>query len=58
MDIKCQTVIAHILNCETCMDYLIKYRAQVGGSSITKKKSNASRLNGLKGGRPKKLVIK
>lgn len=40
------------------MDYLIKYRAQVGGSSITKKKSNASRLNGLKGGRPKKLVIK
>lgn len=44
----------HLLNCKTCQALAQTFFAQKAGSTITEKKKKSSKLNGMKGGRPKK----
>lgn len=52
---SCTEVIAHVMACNNCQKILNQYAAQKAGSSITKAKSEAARINGAKGGRPRKI---
>ena len=49
----CIDYVAHVMQCKLCMATIQMFMSQRAGSSITKRKSESSRLNGLKGGRPK-----
>ncbi len=50
----CGEMHEHLLNCKTCQALAQYYFTQRAGSTISKAKSEAARLNGKKGGRPKK----
>lgn len=56
LDVPCNIVAAHVMTCNECMKIVMKYATQKAGSTITNKKQKASRLNGLKGGRPRKVI--
>lgn len=53
--ITCMQVAQHIAACLNCQAYTRKLSAKHAGKSRSLRKIEASRLNGLKGGRPKKL---
>lgn len=60
-ELICQEVVEHIKTCTSCQNHwyqiiggVIAERARIAGSTKTEKKSAAARLNGLKGGRPRK----
>jgi hypothetical protein len=54
----CVLFSQHLEECYTCrqkvIDKITKMNAQIAGATKTRKKAEAARLNGLKGGRPKK----
>ena len=51
----CHDIQLHIMNCEECRKMMRKVFASHAGSVNSDAKREASRLNGLKGGRPKKV---
>lgn len=53
-EIDCNIVAIHVMNCKECQKVILQFFAQRAGSTVTPKKIEASKLNGLKGGRPKK----
>lgn len=55
--IACKEALLHVLNCEIRMKAVTAYNVAKAGSTLSKAKSEAARLNGAKGGRPRKIVI-
>jgi len=49
----CPEILLHVMNCEECSKMMRKVFAGKAGSTKSEAKSEAARLNGLKGGRPK-----
>lgn len=54
-ELTCGARHHHFLNCKCCQALAAIYFTQRAGSTITKKKSKASRENGKLSGRPKKV---
>lgn len=52
--IYCNSVTSHVIGCASCQQVIQQFFSQRAGSSITEKKSKSAKLNGLKGGRPRK----
>lgn len=52
--VVCDQMIEHVINCPYCYQYFSKESTSKAGSTKSDKKSDAARLNGLKGGRPRK----
>jgi len=49
----CIDYVNHVMQCKLCLEAIQMFLAQRAGSTITKRKSESSRRNGMKGGRPK-----
>lgn len=57
----CDDVISHVFHCEKCFksirDYVLTDATRKAGSVISEAKAEAARLNGMKGGRPRKVKV-
>jgi len=53
--IYCNSVTTHIINCASCQQIIQQFFSQRAGSTISERKSKASKTNGKLGGRPKKI---
>lgn len=57
MIINCNNLVSHVQQCEDCTSKLIDYfnylSTSKAGSTTSKKKAKSSKLNGMKGGRPR-----
>jgi hypothetical protein len=51
--LSCIDYVAHVMQCKLCLEAIQVMQARKAGSKKSEAKSRASRLNGLKGGRPK-----
>ncbi len=49
-----KAIITHVMNCNICKNMVQQIFSRRAGLITTEAKRKASRLNGLKGGRPKK----